>query len=346
MYEYRGNIHVHSTYSDGSGTIREIAHAAEKARLDFVVVTDHRQLTALTNGEEGYYGKTLLMVGMEINRERNHYLGLDIDEVVDDSDDDPQKAIDNVNEQKGLGFIVHPYEMGSKLIENGKTYPWTDWEVHGFTGMGVWNYLSQWRDGLTSIPMALYLTCINPHLLAKKGPDRETMAQWDRLLQDRMVVGIGCSDAHAINVKWGPIKAVISDYYTSFRCVNTHVLLERALTGDARQDKSMIYKALRLGRCFFSYDFFRDPDGFRFFGNSPDKTVQMGGNTEAAGTALVVENPGGQVYLIRNGRRYLQSDHRKCYFRDLTPGVYRIEIFHKHGRGCRAWIYSNPIFLE
>ncbi|MEQ8176429.1 MAG: CehA/McbA family metallohydrolase [Syntrophomonadaceae bacterium] len=346
MYEYKGNIHVHSSYSDGSGTIREIAHAAERAGLDFVVVTDHRQLTALTNGEEGYYGKTLLMVGMEINRERNHYLGLGIDKVVEDDDEEPQRVIDAVNEQEGLGFIVHPYELGSKLIEHGKTYPWTDWDVHGFTGMGIWNYLSQWRDGLTSIFKALYLTYINPHQPTKDGPDRETMARWDRLLQERMVVGIGCSDAHAIIIKRGPLKAVISDYCASFRCINTHVLLEQPLTGDVKQDKGMIYKALQAGRCFFSYDFFRDPAGFRFYGNSYDKIAQMGEVIEAAGATLIVENPGGKVYLMRGGRRYLESDHRKCYFQDLTPGVYRVEVFHKHGRDHRAWIYSNPIFLK
>ncbi|MEA4926180.1 MAG: CehA/McbA family metallohydrolase [Syntrophomonadaceae bacterium] len=346
MYEYKGNIHVHSSYSDGSGTIWEIAQAAAKAGLDFVVVTDHHQLTALARGEEGYYGKTLVMVGMEINRERNHYLGLDIDKVAEGDDEDPQKVIDAVNRQGGLGFIVHPYELGSKLFENGRTYPWTDWDVRGYAGIGIWNHLSQWRDGLTSILKALYLTYINPHQPAKYGPECETLAKWDQLLQERLVVGIGCSDAHAIIIKLGPLKAVISDYYTSFRCVNTHVLLEQPLGGKAEPDQDMIYKALRTGRYFFSYDFFRDPAGFRFFGKSCDKTAQMGENIEAAGAVLIVENPGGRVYLIRNGRRCRESDRRKCCFRDLTPGVYRVEAFHRHGWHYRAWIYSNPIFLK
>src|SRR4051794_28091353 len=38
-----GAYHVHSTRSDGQGTPEQIAHAAKKAGLQFVVLTDHNQ---------------------------------------------------------------------------------------------------------------------------------------------------------------------------------------------------------------------------------------------------------------------------------------------------------------
>jgi nitrogenase molybdenum-iron protein alpha/beta subunit len=38
-YDYKGAIHVHSTYSDGTGTVEEIMQAANEAGLDFVVIT-------------------------------------------------------------------------------------------------------------------------------------------------------------------------------------------------------------------------------------------------------------------------------------------------------------------
>ena len=41
MYNYSGNIHIHSSYSDGTGTIEEIANEANRAGLDFVIITDH-----------------------------------------------------------------------------------------------------------------------------------------------------------------------------------------------------------------------------------------------------------------------------------------------------------------
>ena len=39
-----GIIHVHSTFSDGSGTPAEIMEAANRANIDFVILTDHNNL--------------------------------------------------------------------------------------------------------------------------------------------------------------------------------------------------------------------------------------------------------------------------------------------------------------
>ena len=52
MHEIVVNLHMHTRYSDGSGTHRYIATAALKAGVDVVIVTDHN---VLVNGFEGYY---------------------------------------------------------------------------------------------------------------------------------------------------------------------------------------------------------------------------------------------------------------------------------------------------
>ncbi|MEJ2149133.1 MAG: PHP domain-containing protein, partial [Chloroflexota bacterium] len=52
VYEYIGNAHIHTPYSDGEGSHTEIAQAAVQAGLDFVIVTDHN---VLVQGVEGYY---------------------------------------------------------------------------------------------------------------------------------------------------------------------------------------------------------------------------------------------------------------------------------------------------
>jgi hypothetical protein len=52
MYEYAGNLHMHTPFSDGMGTYDEIASAALRAGLDFVIVTDHN---VWVEGPEGYY---------------------------------------------------------------------------------------------------------------------------------------------------------------------------------------------------------------------------------------------------------------------------------------------------
>jgi hypothetical protein len=50
-YEYVGNLHTHTNYSDGNGSHEDIALAAIKAGLDFVIVTDHN---VWVDGMDGY----------------------------------------------------------------------------------------------------------------------------------------------------------------------------------------------------------------------------------------------------------------------------------------------------
>ena len=82
MFEYIGAIHVHSIFSDGSGEVTDIAALAGESGLDFIILTDHNTLRALKDGYEGWYNKTLLLVGCEINdkENKNHYLAFNIDD--------------------------------------------------------------------------------------------------------------------------------------------------------------------------------------------------------------------------------------------------------------------------
>ncbi|NIM98049.1 MAG: hypothetical protein GTO24_08230, partial [candidate division Zixibacteria bacterium] len=57
--DYRGAIHIHSTYSDGKGTIEEIAASARQVGLDFVITPDHDTLAPLTDGKEGWHDGVL-----------------------------------------------------------------------------------------------------------------------------------------------------------------------------------------------------------------------------------------------------------------------------------------------
>ena len=77
MHEYVGSIHLHSLYSDGGGTVREITAAARRAGLDYVVLTDHDTLRPRDDGWPGWRDGVLLMIGVEITcRGRSHVLAL------------------------------------------------------------------------------------------------------------------------------------------------------------------------------------------------------------------------------------------------------------------------------
>ena len=70
MHDLACVIHLHSTYSDGTGTVKQIARAGRRARADVVLLTDHDTLAAKRNGEEGWYGDVLLLVGTEVSPRR------------------------------------------------------------------------------------------------------------------------------------------------------------------------------------------------------------------------------------------------------------------------------------
>jgi len=48
--DLRGDLHSHSTYTDGRASIEEMARAADQAGLEYLAVTDHSQRLAMVNG--------------------------------------------------------------------------------------------------------------------------------------------------------------------------------------------------------------------------------------------------------------------------------------------------------
>ena len=63
LFEYVGVMHIHTTDSDGSKTHDEIIELAHKYELDFLAFSDH--MTLEHKNKEGWYGKTLVIVGYE-----------------------------------------------------------------------------------------------------------------------------------------------------------------------------------------------------------------------------------------------------------------------------------------
>ncbi len=199
FFDYTGAIHIHSAYSfDGRIPVRDILAAAAATGVDFVMLTDHETIQAKTDGLEGWHGKTLLIVGQETASRFHHYLSFGIDIPLTlpppDADNAPQALIDEVRARGGIGFIAHPDHEGAELF-HVKHYPWLDWSVTGYTGMGIWDFMTDWQSSLRGMAQALYSYCFPALVL--RGPKRETLARWDCLNRERRVVGIGELDNHA-----------------------------------------------------------------------------------------------------------------------------------------------------
>lgn len=345
MFEYSGAIHIHSVYSDGSGEVRNIAESAAETGLDFIILTDHNTLRALKEGFEGWYGKTLLLVGCEINDKdnKNHYLAFNIENTF--STRLPAcEIVRRVSEAGGIGFIAHPHEKRSSMKEH-PPYPWTAWDAEGFTGIEIWNHMSEWMEGLTEENK--YQSFMHP-LRSIVAPSVETLSTWDKLTETRRVVGIGGVDAHAHKVNLlGFFEVEVFPYKVLFKSIRTHILTYQKIGFEENKDslvksKEAVYEALSAGRCFVSNYYHGDASGFRFFAECGRKIFQMGETfSYQADTKLKVllPNPAGEIRLIRNGRQYDVIRNNDAEFHLSEAGFYRIEVYLNN----KAWIYSNHI---
>jgi hypothetical protein len=353
MHEAVINLHMHTRYSDGSGTHKDIAAAAVKAGVDAVIVTDHN---VLVQGFEGYYKeknkKILMLIGEEIHDQardpqKNHLLVFGTSRELATFADNPQNLINQVREAGGLAFLAHPDDPEAKAF-NETDISWVDWSVQNYTGIELWNALSELK---TVVPTKLHgaFYAFFPALVAHH-PLSNTLAKWDELLTSgQKVVAIGGSDAHALHMSMGPLHRVIFPYEFHFRAVNTHALLSGPLSGDAANDKSLIYDALAAGHCFVGYDLPAPTRGFRFTAQGREGSVKMGDEISSKfGVTLQAKLPSpAEINLLKDGL-VIQTWKNKLSCTHITtePGVYRIEAYRRYLGKRRGWIYSNPIYVR
>ncbi|MCF8260609.1 MAG: PHP domain-containing protein [Melioribacteraceae bacterium] len=344
MYEYVGSLHMHSLYSDGSGDVRDIANTANEVGLDFIILTDHNTLRALDEGCEGWYGNTLLLVGCEINdrENKNHYLAFGIEKPIS-TRMPAAEYVKKVKEAGGIGFLAHPHEKRSSMEEH-PPYPWVDWDVEGFTGIEIWNHMSEWMEGLTEENKYNYF--IHPLRSIVKPPD-ETLEVWDELSLKRKVVGIGGIDAHAHKVNLlGFFEVEVFPYKILFKSVRTHVLLETEIKPDDKKAtldnaKSNIYKSLEQGKCFVTNFYHGDAKGFRFTAKSGTKIFQMGDSVELLeNLQLEVTVPiEGEIRILHNGKVVERTEGNSAIHTVKQSGAFRVEVY----LNDKAWIFSNHI---
>ena len=343
-YEVAGNLHMHTPYSDGEWFHDQIALAASRAGLDFVVVTDHN---LWVQGPQGYHHNVLVLIGEEVHDPRrypqvDHLLAYGAETELSQCVAHPQQLIDAVRARGGLAFIAHPYDYPLKFMRE-PGIPWVDWDVEGYTGLEVWNYMSEFKARLPNRLMAM-LYAYQPQRTIR-GPFKETLRLWDDLLiAGRHVVGLGSADAHANPYTLGPFKRVLFPYEYLFRCVNTHLLLDEALSGDVEYDKYLIYSALAAGRGWIGYDLLGSTKGFSFTARSHSEHAGLGAQMRRAGAVnfeVRVPLP-ATLQVVRAGHGVVASvNGARMKFTSVEAGAYRVEAY----RGGKGWIFSNPIYV-
>ena len=329
FHDYRGVIHIHTTYSDGTGTFEEIGRIAQRQGLDFLITTDHNTLQPLVDGKEGWYPstdaspRTLVLAGEEVSAPEAHVLAIGVTQSVD-RDQSTQQIIDAIQRQGGLAFLAHPQY---------RRRPVTNWQVHDYTGLEVYNFvedaertpkLQQTVVGLLAHPDAFY------HSMIRRP--QQTLARWDALLAaGRHVVGIGAVDAHGVRL--GRLRVV--PYDVLFKTVRTHLLMP-ALS------KPMILEALRAGHAYLSIDLLGDATGCVFRAEADGRAVGIMGDAVplTPGLTLLIYAPTtAQWRLFKDGRLVETRRAQVWRYPVDAAGVYRVEAdLHR-----QCWIIANPI---
>lgn len=103
------DIHIHSTYSDGVNTPREIIGYAKSIGLDGLAITDHDEVKGSLIALEYDSRDFKVIPGLEVSSLDGHILALGVTELVE-RDLSAEKTIKEIHELGGIAIAAHPYD--------------------------------------------------------------------------------------------------------------------------------------------------------------------------------------------------------------------------------------------
>ena len=104
----RVDLHVHTRYSDGNGTVDEVLRAARGRGLDAIAVTDHGTTGGYLKARARARGLTIIP-GLEVRTDAGHVLVLGIEEPVGTGGPVRyEDLIGEVRDRGGLAILAHP----------------------------------------------------------------------------------------------------------------------------------------------------------------------------------------------------------------------------------------------
>ncbi|MFP3895866.1 MAG: CehA/McbA family metallohydrolase [Anaerolineales bacterium] len=160
---FKGNVHTHTTQSDGLFSPQQAIDWYRRRGYDFLAITDHWVLTPGKVIDDGF----VTITGTEVDGAGYHMLALGLGALPDQEDADAiQQVTDSVLAAGGLPFIAHPYWTGQTSAEIAA--------VEGIVGLEVFNSVCEKMTGL--------------------GHSR---VHWDEVLaRSRHLTGLAVDDTH------------------------------------------------------------------------------------------------------------------------------------------------------
>ena len=180
----RGNLHCHTTNSDGRIDPQERLDQYVAQGYDFLCLSDHRKITPVSS--VNVPGDFVLIEGAELHPSNpfggqvHHFVCLNIHEDMACGTMPPQHVIDNVNEQGGQVWLAHPHWSSINIMRD--TLP-----LKGFTGIEVFNSTCRfmgrgegsvhWDDWM-SLEDRVYPCLANDDTHGAPEDNRDTYESW------------------------------------------------------------------------------------------------------------------------------------------------------------------------
>jgi len=343
MHVSPGALHIHTHYSDGSGTVEAVAYAAQQAGLEWIIITDHDTLDG--RPEQGWHSDVLTIIDQEITPFHNHFLAFNLDHVVS-SALAPQQFIDHTYQNGGFGVIAHPDEQQYNDFKG--LYRWDDWNVNSPTqsagrsiGIELWNFMSDWGEHLT--PRNKEFLYLFPRR-GLSGPTKATLDWWDALnVAGKRTFGIFGVDAHAF-LRPSPFgRLQVFPYDWTFRTLTNYLWLPEPLPSSTVQAMRMVYGALAQGRSYMVNRMDGDCPNLEFYAFRGAERWYAGDIASLRNGPVTLKiNLGvnAPLRLIHNGQVRSEAT-RELLVNINESGVYRVES----RKRALPWLYTNPIYI-
>ncbi len=350
--DVRGVIHVHTRRSDGSGTPEEVAAAAAKAGLKFVILTDHGDGTR-TPADPMYRNGVLLVDALEVSGTGGHVVVLGLSKTEYPLGGEVRDIVDDVARLGGMAIAAHPDSAKRELR-------WTEWSSP-FGGIEWLNLDSESREErVPTLARSLLTYPFEPTGALARMLDRPdtVLRRWDALSARRRVVAFAGADAHArVNLRSDESRAGlgsvrIPSYESTFRAFSI-TAVDVAFTGDAVQDARVLLEALRRGRLYSTVDAIATPGAVSFRAVRGGETWHSGDFVPPGGDIeLQVDSnapPGSRIVLLKDGKAEVEVSGQML--RRTVRGsdaVYRVEILAENapGKPPVPWVVTNPIYVR
>jgi hypothetical protein len=354
-----GVIHIHTSRSDGSRGPDDIALAAARAGLQFVVFTDHGDGTRKPD-PPAYRSGVLCLDGVEISTTGGHYIALDMPPAPYPLGGEARDVVEDVRRLGGFGIVAHPDSPKPEL-------QWREWDapfdaiemVNPDTGWRVQAHRSGWRSKMRLLS-ALVGYPVRPAetIAGLLSEDTSVTLRWAAIARERPLVTLGGADAHARlalrddDPEETSVALPLPGYEPAFRVLSVRVHPDRPLSGNAPDDAVAILRAIRAGHLHTTIDGIASPGALTFTATHAAGTAKEGDELRVRGSLTLrvrTNAPPSFTTTVYNGDQIVSSDHHEADFAlpvSAAPAVYWVGTRATGRSADVVWMRSNPIYVR